>query len=231
MIDYELKSKVLQLDSENSILTINRQYNQLQFIFNDNLPDVRHGKLNSTVPEWVTERLANVVPIATMLMCKFPIEWKEADKINRAFYQRRIRLRKRLQKYFSNGLGATFITFNFTDKFLKNTPLYRRRYISRLLNSLNCSYVANIDFGSENEYIDRHGNTRLGTNREHYHAVINGAFVYSDIAPLHTNGFTYVETCSTNIDDQERLATYVAKLTNHAIKETTKRSTLIYSKD
>ena len=92
----------------------------------------------------------------------------------------------------------------------------RRKYVSRCLKKYNTLYVANIDFGKKN-------------GREHYHAVIsidkvdNKDWLYGDI--------DFKRVRNKNIEeDKKRLSKYIAKLSNHAIKETTKRCCLLYSR-
>ena len=86
------------------------------------------------------------------------------QKININRYQRVKRLGYRLTQYFSiidiaKRGQLYFGTLTFSDKVLdKTTEKTRRRYVVRFLNDISISYVANIDFGKENE-------------REHYHCI------------------------------------------------------------
>jgi hypothetical protein len=78
-------------------------------------------------------------------------------------------------------------------------------------------YVANIDYGAKNK-------------REHYHALINCDKI--DFSNWRKYGNINAERVK-NKDiesDKIKLSKYIAKLSNHAIKETTKRSCLIYSR-
>ena len=144
-------------------------------------------------------------------------EYNEVIKINHASYSRVRRLKDRIETMLLNG-DCLFLTLTFNDNALANTTSKERRVaVSRYLKQFNCNYVANIDFGKEN-------------GREHYHAVINCAKVklidwrkYGNINVQHIR--------NRNIkSDKTKLAKYICKLSNHAIKETTKRSTLIYSR-
>ena len=140
-------------------------------------------------------------------------EFHECEKINHAFFSRKCRLKDKIT-YFVNHYSCSFLTLTFTNDVLNNTSAEtRRRYVARHLKSFGVPYVANIDFGEKN-------------GREHYHAVI--------CAPLDSCSWSYGYSSSEKIhtDDlsKERLSTYITKLTNHAIKETTKRSSLLYSR-
>ena len=102
----------------------------------------------------------------------------------------------------------------FNNEILASTSeKTRRRYISRFLRSLNAPYVANIDFGKD-------------FNREHYHAVVK---VPKIDLKLYAYGFIFAETVH-HAKSLIKLSKYIAKLTNHAIKETTRRNVLLYSR-
>lgn len=139
---------------------------------------------------------------------------KEARKINNAKYKRTKRLQKRIAEYLIQG-KCLFATLSFTDEILENTTQEtRRRYVSRFLKSISTFYVANIDFGKT-------------TQREHYHAVIvadhieRGSWSY---------GFDKYKKVRCDNLSTLKIAKYISKLTNHAIKETTKRNCYIYSR-
>lgn len=139
--------------------------------------------------------------------------WEEAKKINHARYHRV----RRLKHYIKNMLNlgdCVFLTFTFSDKtFSKVSDSSRKAYVQRFLTSYNTLYVANKDFGHEK-------------GREHYHAVIRTDKVDFSEWKYGRIGGERVKS----IEDSPKLAKYVAKLTNHAIKETTKRSNLMYSR-
>lgn len=147
------------------------------------------------------------------LRAKNPIEWEEARKINYAYYSRVKRLKCKIAKMLESG-NCIFLTFTFTDKVLSSTKAdTRRQKVRRFLSSYNCDYVANIDFGKKN-------------SREHYHALIQ-------CDKVDYNGFNYgalngERVRSTN--DFVKLAKYISKLTNHAIKDTCKGSRIIYNR-
>lgn len=144
--------------------------------------------------------------------------WNEAEKINYATYKRVKRLSDRIQQMLSSGT-CLFLTLTFTDNVLFNTSQETRcRYVKRFLKSLNTTYIANIDFGKEN-------------GREHYHAIVRLDKI-SD-----TQRQVYNKLCGAinfekihKSSNAKALAKYCAKLTNHAIKETTKRNAIIYSR-
>ena len=107
-----------------------------------------------------------------------------------------------------------FLTLTFTDEILgKTTEDTRRQAVRRYLKSFGVPYVANIDYGKKN-------------GREHYHGVIQ-------IPRIDYSAYTYGAINGERIrsvEDYTKLSKYVAKLTNHAIKQTNKRQVIIYSK-
>lgn len=150
----------------------------------------------------------------------------EARKINKASYGRVKRLRERVADMLTNG-HCIFATFNFSDDVLNNTSAdTRKQYVRKYLKSFNCQYIANIDFGTDKEYTDRKGIKRKGTSREHYHALVR-----IDKLPMTWQyGYSFLEHVRIKDKTDIKLSKYISKLSNHAIKETTKRCCLIYSR-
>lgn len=139
---------------------------------------------------------------------------KVANNLNRASYQRTARLKERIREAVESG-SAWFITITFNPETLSKTNEKTRRvYVSRWLKSISPFYVANIDYGKEK-------------GREHYHAVIT-----SDKRPPKSwsYGFVDILKVKTTETDTKRISKYISKLTNHAIKHTTKSKRIIYSR-
>ncbi len=202
MIDYELKAKVL----ESGLCKLQKKVSQAFFKsgVGDYGSDIDDSSLSLRQAHYLNEFYGS----------KKPLEWDEARKINNSSFARSRRLRQRISIMLAFS-DCIFLTLTFTDEVLINTsPQTRRRYVSRFLNSLNCVYVANKDFG-ENK------------GREHYHAIVEKDFVdYSSWTYGSVNG-QKVRSSADNV----KLAKYISKLTNHSIKATTQRSALIYSRN
>lgn len=160
----------------------------------------------------------------------------EAKRINTADYKRQKRLKDFISDILTASETTVFLTLTFSDDTLEKTTVKTRRaYVQRFLRSHGAAYVANIDYGAEND-------------REHYHAVIGCSVDLSEWQDK--CGFAYAEKIRfdrfgkiprryKNLPPDEqaermkedtfaRLAKYTAKLTNHAIKATTKRQCLMY---
>lgn len=155
----------------------------------------------------------------------------ECVKINNANYHRKDRLKERITKIYFDSIkrDATcyFITFDFCDDTLEKTSeLTRRRYIQRWLKQHCFHYVANIDYGKDDKY----------TNREHYHCFCSSTQYANMIHDWHelTNSGINIKKLRIENDMNEsyqKLSTYIAKLTNHAIKDSVKRNVYIYDRN
>lgn len=148
--------------------------------------------------------------------------WKEAKRINYASYKRTNRLKKRNTTILKYGqfkeFYAIFLTLTFEDKvFDKTTSQTRRKYVRRFLKENCIDYVANIDFGGEN-------------GREHYHAlVLTNHLINNELWKYGIINFKRITKFNKSTDD--RIAKYIAKFTNHAIKETCKQHQIMYSRN
>ena len=137
----------------------------------------------------------------------------EARKINQASYHRTSRLQNRIAKFLSMGT-CKFLTLEFKQETLDHTSKEtRRKYVSTFLKSVSDYYVANIDYGEKK-------------GREHYHAVVVADYVNLD---SWIYGFKSALTIHLPNSDV-KLPKYINKLTNHAIKDTTRGNRCIYSR-
>lgn len=201
MVDYSLKAKVI----ESGLTILERKFSKMTFlksIESDEKMPLSEEEYEALYELWTRDEEAhNLI--------------KEAHKVNNASYKRRKRLAMRITLMMLLG-DCIFLTLTFKDDILNNTSKEtRRRYVSRFLKSHSDWYVANIDYGSIN-------------HREHYHAVIKCDKVDNTAWPYGSIDFERVKVSD---NSSKRLAKYVCKLTNHAIKETTKRNYCIYSRN
>lgn len=137
----------------------------------------------------------------------------EANRLNNAKFHRIKRLRDRINLIFSSSCkNVYFLTFTFADDFLDSNNETKRKYVQRFLKKYFVNYVGNIDFGKKN-------------GRVHFHAVACADYIYPN---LWQYGNLDYEKVVIRDESNEKLAKYITKLVNHAIKETTKRNSLIY---
>ena len=91
-------------------------------------------------------------------------EWKHMKALQVNRWKRNKRIREHLEDIISK--PSLFLTLTFTEEVLSTTSQStRRQYVSRLLGAFKVPYIANIDFGNSEDYIDDKGNARKGTNR------------------------------------------------------------------
>lgn len=141
--------------------------------------------------------------------------FKAMDQMNEAYKKRVYRLRQKIYNIVKDNQAPVFLTFTFTDEVLATTSEHtRRRYVTRFLKKHCTQYIANIDFGTDND-------------REHYHAVVSNKVDLTAWPYGALNGVSIVK----RKDSILALPKYISKLTNHAIKETTKSTRIIYSRN
>lgn len=215
--DYDLKAKVI----DNGCVTFQRKFSLASWKYYQALIELElNGDITDLDARAITlERFRNELD-------QFSFEEiQEAIRVNNASYHRVKRLSDKVLTML-NQENCIFLTLTFRDDVLANTSEEtRRRYIARFLKEQCQCYVANIDFGKQNE-------------REHYHAVvvpkndkIDGAFYLEHYGNI---DFERVRNRKNENDYQatsKRLAKYVAKLVNHAIKETVRQNRVIYSRN
>ena len=158
----------------------------------------------------------------------------EVVKYEKIFLRRKNNLKtieKKLLKASQKYQFCYFLTMTFRDDFLNSTSAaYRRAQISRFLKRNFCSYVANIDFGSD-------------TDREHYHSVCFsdveifgkvksfGRVVYLQSDSLgYEFGFLNIQPVAYPKDDFRALSKYLNKLKFHSAKYSTKFIKPIFSR-
>lgn len=141
--------------------------------------------------------------------------WQEAKRINNASYHKTKRLKSKIIDMLTSG-SCIFLTLTFTNDVLNKTNKdTRKKYIIRALKTMSNTYIANIDYGSKKE-------------REHYHAIVLADKVSQAQWQYGNLDFERVRT---NEDTSPvKIAKYITKLTNHAIKETVKQNRVIYSR-
>jgi hypothetical protein len=148
-------------------------------------------------------------------------EWRHMKALQVNRWKRNKRIREHLEDIISK--PSLFLTLTFTPEVLASTTqATRRRYVYRLLGAFKVPYIANIDFGDSQDYIDDKGNARKGTNREHYHAVIQLSKI--DHKKWSYGNMDFKRVYNTN---DLRMARYLTKLQYHAIKSPKR---LIYPK-
>lgn len=148
---------------------------------------------------------------------KYPAgTYRECYLLKNRRKNRLTRAKKRIGQMLLSG-QCWFITLTFNDNaFIKYNAETRKKAVSEFLSAYAYDYVANIDYGSKNE-------------REHYHAVVLLKNRKIDLSKWQEKyGAVNVRKCRTSKNDKVAMSKYITKLTNHAIKMTTKRTALMY---
>lgn len=201
-IDYALKAKVLS--EHEDILKLQRKLSLMNFL--DTYTD-------EVIDDNCKEAVYDAVSVFFEDDEKLKL-WREAERINLAYYARVRRLKDYIASMLLDGT-CYFLTLTFTDSVLAKTSAQtRRKYVTLFLKTLSDTYCANIDFGSEN-------------GREHYHAVVMADSVV--MSRWDSYGFSNAKKIRSEAD-YTPIAKYVSKLANHAVKATTRGSKAIYSR-
>lgn len=225
-IDYQLKADILKNHKDK----INEEISLSKNIYNlckkrNELEDLIDYRDNKEYKD-LSDRIQNLYR-AYDLICKNDLLFNEARKINKSRYKRSSRIKEIIKEWLviSQWYDSKilFITLTFNNETLQDTSeKTRRRYITRALKQVSRYYLANQDFGADNE-------------REHYHALLllkKGEKVNRNYMKQYwCYGFSNTKEVRLDLTDLTKVSKYVSKLTNHAIKETNKRSVMIYSKE
>lgn len=202
-IDYALKADVLS--NHQDVLSLQRRYSFAHF--KDSQSDRVYGERNPELEAFSDEVFFFLSDEDNLSI------WREAERINLAFYARVKRLKTRISDMLHQG-RCYFLTLTFSDDTLcRTSDQTRRKYVTLFLKSVADVYVANIDFGET-------------TGREHYHAVVLTNSV--DMSAWDRYGFSKAQKIASE-DHFTPIAKYISKLTNHAVKATTKGCRAIYS--
>jgi hypothetical protein len=117
------------------------------------------------------------------------------------------------------------LTLTFTNEVLASTNSHERRVkVSRFLKQYSSNYVANIDFGNDHVYFDKNIK-KTATQREHYHVLID-----KDIRKKWPFGESLSKQLFNTRIDKVRTAKYLVKLCLPALKNSKKRTRMMYSK-
>lgn len=206
--NYELKAKVLEngmVEKQRKLsLTMFKKYQEQKALYENGEIVECWKPLNDTEIE-LYQNMAEA----------FPEEWKEACRVNDASYHRTKRLKERIKSMITSG-SCIFLTLTFRDDVLKSTSEdTRKQYVRKALKMMSENYIANIDYGKKNE-------------REHYHAIVLADKVLQDYWKY--GNLDYERVRADEDTSPVKIAKYIAKLTNHAIKETVKQNRMIYSR-
>lgn len=144
---------------------------------------------------------------------------KAVERIRNSLVKRKQRVKERITHMLGTYDEVVFLTLTFKTPVLNSTTEEERRAcVVSFLKSIHWSYVANIDYGKKN-------------GREHYHCVVASRLSAHAIMFWRSKfGRIGFEQINNHTTDASKIGQYIAKLTNHAIKKTTKRQAIIYSR-
>lgn len=142
------------------------------------------------------------------------------DRIINARYSKVSRIKKRIFYVFTHRMYLYFCTFTFDDSLINKCDRTKKDLIKHSLMTIDDDVliVLNKDYGRK-------------TEREHYHCLIgtnNSIDVLNLLKSVYPCRFN-VERVSKGSNDVKKVSKYINKLTNHCIKDSTKKSRLYFN--
>lgn len=133
------------------------------------------------------------------------------DKILNARYHKVSRIKRKFLYILEKKTYFYFLTFTFSDEYLKNCDRTKKDLIKKCLYSFdkNCYMILNKDFGGKND-------------REHYHCIYgtdNNSNLLDHIKKNYPFRFQ-VQHIHFNRRSITKISKYMNKLTNHCVKDT-----------
>lgn len=145
---------------------------------------------------------------------------KKLESILSSRYQKVSRIKKRFIYLASRYKRLYFITFTFNDYYVQLCDRSRKDLIKSALYSFcpDIKYICNIDYGKT-------------TERLHYHCIVatNDTGDLDNHLRLNYPCFTFTERIRISKNDIKNTSKYINKLSNHATKESTKNSRVLYN--
>lgn len=145
---------------------------------------------------------------------------KKYESILSSRYQKASRIKNHFLWLFMKKQYNYFLTFTFSDENIKKCDRTRKDYIKKSLYAFDSDiyFILNIDYGKT-------------TERLHYHAIVgtNCSLDLKMFLQLTYPDFIYCEPIRFDSNSFKTIPKYINKLTNHAIKDSTKRSRIIYN--
>lgn len=123
----------------------------------------------------------------------------------------RSRLYKRIKFIFDNYNDIYFLTITLNDTYINYDLNTLKKYLKRCLKKSYSIYICNVDYGSLN-------------NRLHFHALVGGKNQVFDWP------YGFINEKFVNVKNTNKLASYILKFKNHALKDTTHNNYCIYSR-
>lgn len=144
----------------------------------------------------------------------------EYERILKARYNKISRIKKRFLYLLCNYKNVYFVTFTLNDYYINLCDRSRKDSIKDSLYSFDddIKYIINIDYGKK-------------TERLHYHGIIatDSDLNLKNFLDISYPSFSYTEKIRISDNDYKKVSKYLNKLSNHACKDTTKRSRVLYN--
>lgn len=144
----------------------------------------------------------------------------EIERKLKARYNKVSRIKQHFIYMVMNKKNLYFLTFTFDDKYIKKCDRTKKDLIKNLLIEIdfNSYIILNVDYGSQ-------------TERQHYHCIYgtNKDLNLKSILDKYYPCFSYTEKIRLDNSSINKISKYINKLSNHAIKDSTKGSRIYFN--
>lgn len=144
----------------------------------------------------------------------------EIERKLKARYNKVSRIKQHFIYMIMKKKNLYFLTFTFDDKYLKKCDRTKKDLIKKLLKEIdfNSYIILNVDYGSQ-------------TERQHYHCIFgtNKDLDLKSILDKYYPCYSYTEKIRLDTNSIKKIPKYINKLSNHAIKDSTKASRLYFN--
>ena len=144
----------------------------------------------------------------------------ELERILKARYNKVSRIKSHFVWLLHHKKNIYFLTFTFSDKYINKCDRTKKDLIKNLLNEIdfNSYYILNVDYGSKKER--QHFHCIYGTNKD-----LDLKLLLDKYYPC----YSYTEKIRLDSSSVKKLPKYINKLSNHAIKKSTRNSRIYFN--
>lgn len=148
------------------------------------------------------------------------IKDKKLESLLCSRYNKVSRIKRHMLYMYHRKKFLYFITFTFDNKYINKCDRTKKDLIKKCLLKYDKDiyYILNVDYGSQ-------------TKRQHYHAIVGSDRYFSlkGFLQLEYPCFTWCEKIRFDNSSFKTIPKYINKLTNHAIKESTRSSRIVFN--
>ena len=145
---------------------------------------------------------------------------KKLESLLCSRYNKIGRIKKHFVYMYHRKKNLYFLTFTFNEKYINKCDRTKKDLIKNCLYEFDALglYILNVDYGSQ-------------TERQHFHCIFgtNKDIDLKKYLDKYYPCFSYTEKIRTDENSLKKLPKYIDKLSNHAIKKSTRASRIVFN--